>query len=157
MQRFANLLLRTGCVNKPGGRFLRMTTDSSSHDLQVATGIEGNKNAGNAILYECVQTIMAVEAIGGLRVLAINILGRFLSNKVTGSTQMPGLSPGAVPSSCHPCQGIQMQTPYALDVSAFNMGHVPAVCQLLPACIQFALGWRRRPVVHLRVLCLAAS
>lgn len=50
--------------------------------MQVATGIEGNKNAGNAILYECVQTIMAVEAIGGLRVLAINILGRFLSNKV---------------------------------------------------------------------------
>ena len=53
-----------------------------SHVLQVATGIEGKHNAGNAILYECVQTIMAVEAIGGLRVLAINILGRFLSNKV---------------------------------------------------------------------------
>jgi len=49
---------------------------------QVATGIEGNRNAGNAILYECVQTIMAVEAIGGLRVLAVNVLGRFLSNKV---------------------------------------------------------------------------
>ncbi len=52
---------------------------------QVATGIEGNRNAGNAILYECVQTIMAVEAIGGLRVLAVNILGRFLSNKVRGA------------------------------------------------------------------------
>ena len=49
--------------------------------LQVATNTEGNKNAGNAILYECVQTIMAIEAIGGLRVLAINILGRFLSNR----------------------------------------------------------------------------
>ncbi|XP_024366847.1 AP-1 complex subunit gamma-2 isoform X2 [Physcomitrium patens] len=48
---------------------------------QVATNIEGNKNAGNAILYECVQTIMAIEAIAGLRVLAINILGRFLANR----------------------------------------------------------------------------
>lgn len=27
------------------------------------------------------QTIMAVESIGGLRVLAVNILGRFLANK----------------------------------------------------------------------------
>ncbi|KAK3281025.1 hypothetical protein CYMTET_11164 [Cymbomonas tetramitiformis] len=48
---------------------------------QVATNVEGNKNAGNAVLYECVQTIMGVESIGGLRVLAINILGRFLSNR----------------------------------------------------------------------------
>eukprot|EP00850_Spirogloea_muscicola_P007406 SM000037S13541 [mRNA] locus=s37:534342:540282:+ [translate_table: standard] len=51
------------------------------HYGQVATNTESNKNAGNAILYECVQTIMAVEAIGGLRVLAINILGRFLANR----------------------------------------------------------------------------
>ena len=43
---------------------------------QVATSTEGARNAGNAILYECVQTIMGVESIGGLRVLAINILGR---------------------------------------------------------------------------------
>ena len=56
---------------------------------QVATGIEGNRNAGNAILYECVQTIMAVEAIGGLRVLAINILGRFLSNKAPPRPRCP--------------------------------------------------------------------
>jgi len=48
---------------------------------QVATNIEGSKNAGNAVLYECVQTIMGVESIGGLRVLAINILGRFLANR----------------------------------------------------------------------------
>ncbi|KAG5001721.1 hypothetical protein JHK87_022793 [Glycine soja] len=48
---------------------------------QVATKIESNKIIGNAILYECVQTIMSVEDNGGLRVLAINILGRFLSHK----------------------------------------------------------------------------
>ncbi|XP_010320597.1 AP-1 complex subunit gamma-2-like isoform X1 [Solanum lycopersicum] len=48
---------------------------------QVATKTESNKNAGNAILYECVAAIMSVEDNGGLRVLAINILGRFLSNR----------------------------------------------------------------------------
>ncbi|EOA33289.1 hypothetical protein CARUB_v10019777mg [Capsella rubella] len=48
---------------------------------QVASKTESNKNAGNAILYECVQTIMSIEENGGLRVLAINILGKFLSNR----------------------------------------------------------------------------
>ncbi len=48
---------------------------------QVATNTEGARNAGNAILYECVQTIMGVDSIGGLRTLAINILGRFLANR----------------------------------------------------------------------------
>ncbi|VFQ59768.1 unnamed protein product [Cuscuta campestris] len=48
---------------------------------QVATKTESNKNAGNAILYGCVATIMSIEDNGGLRVLGINILGRFLSNR----------------------------------------------------------------------------
>lgn len=47
---------------------------------QVAINTEPTKNPGNAILYEAVQCIMSIEAEGGLRVLAINILGRFLSN-----------------------------------------------------------------------------
>lgn len=48
---------------------------------QVAINTEPTKNPGNAILYECVMTIMSIEAEGGLRVLAINILGRFLLNR----------------------------------------------------------------------------
>lgn len=47
----------------------------------VAANTDGSRNAGNAVLYETVQTIMAIESIGGLRVLAVNILGRFLANR----------------------------------------------------------------------------
>ncbi|KAL7599155.1 hypothetical protein Lser_V15G24605 [Lactuca serriola] len=49
--------------------------------LRVATKTESNKNARNAILYECVETIMSIEDSSGLRILAISILGRFLSNR----------------------------------------------------------------------------
>ncbi|XP_073140755.1 AP-1 complex subunit gamma-2-like [Henckelia pumila] len=58
------------------------TSDAMNDILaQVATKTESNKNAGNAILYECVATIMSIEDNSGLRVLAINILGRFLSSR----------------------------------------------------------------------------
>ncbi|CAH7665880.1 AP-1 complex subunit gamma-1 [Phakopsora pachyrhizi] len=48
---------------------------------QVATNTEAAKNVGNSILYEAVLTILEIEAEPGLRVMAINILGKFLGNR----------------------------------------------------------------------------
>jgi len=48
---------------------------------QLATNTECTKNTGNSILYECVKVILDIEASSGLRVLAVNIMGRFLLNR----------------------------------------------------------------------------
>ncbi|EHB00034.1 AP-1 complex subunit gamma-like 2 [Heterocephalus glaber] len=47
---------------------------------QVATNTDTSRNAGSAVLFETVLTIMDIHSAAGLRVLAVNILGRFLLN-----------------------------------------------------------------------------
>jgi AP-1 complex subunit gamma-1 len=59
------------------------TASETMNDIlaQVATNTESTKNVGNAILYEAVLTVLEIEADSGLRVMAINILGKFLTNR----------------------------------------------------------------------------
>lgn len=64
------------------GRGDQQTSEQINDILaQVATNTEASKNVGNSILYEAVLTILDIEADSGLRVLGVNILGKFLTNK----------------------------------------------------------------------------
>lgn len=70
-------------------RLLRVLARGDAHTTeqindilaQVATNTDATKNVGNSILYEAVLTILDIEADAGLRVLGVNILGKFLANK----------------------------------------------------------------------------
>ncbi len=70
-------------------RLLRVLARGDAHTTeqindilaQVATNTDSTKNVGNSILYEAVLTILDIEADSGLRVLGVNILGKFLTNK----------------------------------------------------------------------------
>lgn len=70
-------------------RLLRVLGRGDSHTseaindilAQVATNTDSSKNVGNSILYEAVLTILDIEADSGLRVLGVNILGKFLANR----------------------------------------------------------------------------
>ncbi|RLV90933.1 AP-1 complex subunit gamma-1 [Spathaspora sp. JA1] len=48
---------------------------------QVASNIDSGKNAAHAILYECAKTIFAIQSDQSLKILGVNILGKFLSTK----------------------------------------------------------------------------
>ncbi|CAF0841502.1 unnamed protein product [Brachionus calyciflorus] len=60
-----------------------LESSESMNDIlaQVCTNTETTKNAGNSILHETVLTIMDIKSEPALRVLAVNILGRFLLNQ----------------------------------------------------------------------------
>ncbi|XP_049850739.1 AP-1 complex subunit gamma-like [Schistocerca gregaria] len=44
----------------------------------IASNADGTHNAGNSVLYECVNTIMGIESDSGLKILAINTLVKLL-------------------------------------------------------------------------------
>lgn len=51
----------------------------------MAANTNTSKNTGNAVLYECVKTIFAIESTNTLKTMGINILGKFLGNKDANS------------------------------------------------------------------------
>jgi AP-1 complex subunit gamma-1 len=60
---------------------------------QVASQTDTGRNAGNAVLYEAVSTIIASEhSEEGLRVLAVNTLGRFLGTTKDNNIRYVALS-----------------------------------------------------------------
>ena len=60
----------------------RKASDAMSEILaQVATNTDHQKTAGNSVLYECVYTMMSIESESGLKVLAVNTIGRFLMSR----------------------------------------------------------------------------
>ncbi|KAK6199225.1 clathrin associated protein complex large subunit, gamma-adaptin [Scheffersomyces amazonensis] len=48
---------------------------------QVASNLESGKNSANAVLYECVKTIFTIPSDQSLKILGVNLLGKFLSTK----------------------------------------------------------------------------
>ncbi|KAI3404439.2 APL4 [Candida oxycetoniae] len=48
---------------------------------QVASNLDSGKNAAHAILYECVKTIFAIDSDQSLKILGVNLLGKFLSTR----------------------------------------------------------------------------
>eukprot|EP01128_Nolandella_sp_AFSM9_P006359 TRINITY_DN3248_c0_g1_i1.p1 TRINITY_DN3248_c0_g1~~TRINITY_DN3248_c0_g1_i1.p1 ORF type:complete len:814 (+),score=182.60 TRINITY_DN3248_c0_g1_i1:152-2443(+) len=49
--------------------------------MQILSNTDASRNVGHAVLYECVSTVLSVESEQDLKRMAINILGKFLSNR----------------------------------------------------------------------------
>lgn len=47
---------------------------------EVATSTNAEKNAGCAVLSECVKTVMEIGSTSSLKILCINVLGKFLKS-----------------------------------------------------------------------------
>ncbi|TFY53195.1 hypothetical protein EVJ58_g9585 [Rhodofomes roseus] len=62
-------------------RLLGKGDEKASETMNDILAQNPRKNVGNSILYETVMTVLEIEADSGLRVMAINILGKFLSNR----------------------------------------------------------------------------
>lgn len=68
------------CILRTLGQGDPETSEAMSDILtQVATSTDPGKNVGHAVLYETAVTIMNIESDHALRTMAINILGRLLS------------------------------------------------------------------------------
>ncbi|EGV66541.1 clathrin associated protein complex large subunit [Yamadazyma tenuis] len=48
---------------------------------QICSNIEIGKNVNHAVLYECIKTIFSINSDQSLKILGINLLGKFLSTK----------------------------------------------------------------------------
>jgi len=70
--------LRDLAIDQRASNYMEQVNDILT---QVASNLETGKNAANAILYECVRTIFAINSDPSLKVLGVNILGKFLSTK----------------------------------------------------------------------------
>ncbi|KAI5950720.1 APL4 [Candida jiufengensis] len=62
-------------------RILGGNSEEINDILTQVASLDSGKNAANAILYECVKTIFAIDADQSLKILGVNILGKFLSTK----------------------------------------------------------------------------
>ena len=52
---------------------------------EVASNTNCDKNSGSAVLYECIKTVFEIECTNSLKILCINVLGKFLANKEANS------------------------------------------------------------------------
>ncbi|CDK27897.1 unnamed protein product [Kuraishia capsulata CBS 1993] len=52
---------------------------------QIASKVETLKNAPNAVLYEVVKTIFEIQSDSSLKILGVNVLGKFLGSKDNNS------------------------------------------------------------------------